>query len=693
MEILSPASNLEHIKVAIDEKANAVYGGLKKWNARNKAINFTTEEYNYLIDELHKNGIKFYLTLNILMLDEEISEVINFLKNNKLPDAFIVTDVGLINELYKEFPQVPLHFSTQFGIHNLDDIDFIKTLNGERAILSRELTLEELNKIKVNTDIETECFIWGSQCLSFSGLCFFGTLINGGGGNRGKCIITCRDIYSIDNKKGNYLYVPDMDCINLISKLDGIDCLKLEGRRRNPKEIKQILNQINNGIKSKRNAGYLFGVNVKNNGLYEDINSRTKPFMKAMELENINNDDVCVLYKDDKPIEFSTDYMNENVMYIFTELKKPYIINKKNLCIDLQISDKNVVQEILYMNYKGDGNTFYGEEKNLVEFDLDKFIYNIEKMNSSINIYKIKYKRYNSKKILINKNTYKELFDYIINDCKINNTDISSNDLVISEMYLETKNENVIEKFIDDPFIKIIYDIETVNKLKEIQKIVDKYSDRIIYKLPLFNWKSEKLDEYIKLLENKEIMFTRFSQIYLCKSMRFKKKLIDYTVYVWNKKTLKYLIDNGIEEFTLSPELSYERNKLIFNDISNQAIIAGRLPLVYTRNCFGHLFGCKNCINNQSKLKEIKNEDKNLDFEIYCNDDYRYILNREPILNDYSKVKLALTTKFRYVVSNETINDLNIYIECFKQKNYYNNLKKYSYWKNSYECNILEGKE
>ena len=66
MEILSPASNLEHIKVAIDEKANAVYGGLKKWNARNKAINFTTEEYNYLIDELHKNGIKFYLTLNIL---------------------------------------------------------------------------------------------------------------------------------------------------------------------------------------------------------------------------------------------------------------------------------------------------------------------------------------------------------------------------------------------------------------------------------------------------------------------------------------------------------------------------------------------------------------------------------------------------------------------------------------------------
>ena len=72
MEILSPASNMEHIKVAIDNKANAVYGGLKQWNARNKAINFSEDEYELLINKLHNNNIKFYLTLNILMLDNEI---------------------------------------------------------------------------------------------------------------------------------------------------------------------------------------------------------------------------------------------------------------------------------------------------------------------------------------------------------------------------------------------------------------------------------------------------------------------------------------------------------------------------------------------------------------------------------------------------------------------------------------------
>ena len=339
MEILSPASNMKHIQVAIDEKANAVYGGLKKWNARNKAINFTNEEYNMLIKELHKNNIKFFLTLNILMLDEEINEVIEFLKNNSLPDAFIVTDIGLIRELHKFFPKVPLHFSTQFGAHNIDDVNYIKSLGGERAILARELTLDEINNIKKQTDIELECFIWGSQCLSFSGLCFFGTLINGGGGNRGKCIITCRDIYSINNDKGHFLYVPDMDCLNLVSKLNDIDCLKLEGRRRNPEEIRKILKKISNKKFSNKSVGYLLGTDIYNNKLYEKINTRTKPVMKASLLENISANDICIKYVNNVPLEFSIAYDDPNVMYIYSEIKKDYAI-EKNIPCQISLEEK-----------------------------------------------------------------------------------------------------------------------------------------------------------------------------------------------------------------------------------------------------------------------------------------------------------------------------------------------------------------
>lgn len=692
MEILSPASNMNHITVAIDGKANAVYGGLKKWNARNKAINFTTEEYNVLIEKLHKNNIKFFLTLNILMLDDEIKEVIDFLKQNTLPDAFIVTDIGLVQELHKEFPNVPLHFSTQFGAHNIDDVNYIKSLDGERAILSRELTLPEINNIKENTDIELECFIWGSQCLSFSGLCFFGTLINGGGGNRGKCIITCRDIYSINSNKGHHLYVPDMNCIDLKSKLDGIDCLKLEGRRRNPQEIKEILEKINNNNFDSKSVGYLLGTSINDNNLYEKINTRTKPFMKASDLENIKENDICLKYENNIPISFSQDYSDDNVMYIYTELKKSYNINKKNISLDL-IIENNLIKEILYMNYKGDGKTFFGNDKNLIEIDFNKLINLIEKNNSNINVYKIKYQRTDDKKIYINSDIYDGLIKYILKDCENRQYKIINNKLKLNTLYLDTMDLNVIDKFINDDFVKIIYDISTIPNLKQIEKVISKYGNKIIYKLPVFNWKSENIMPYLSLLENKEIMFTRFTQLYLCKDIIFKKKYVDYTIYVWNKKTLNYLKDYGIQEFTISPELSYETNKKIFGNNNMQVIIGGKLPLVYTRNCFSHLFGCGNCKNNQCNKKNIKNDDKNLDFEILCNDDYRYILNSNPTLNDYSKINITQNTTFRYSTLGQSIELIEKSINCFKKENYYKKLKNISFWENSYECNLLEGKE
>lgn len=184
-----------------------------------------------VVKKVHDNGIKFYLTLNTLVFDEEINDIINFLKakDTILPDAFIVADVGLILKLKKAFPKIPLHFSTQFGTHNISDCDLAKILGAERVILSRELTMNEIKNIKSNTTLETEVFVWGSQCISFSGMCFFGSLINCGNGNRGKCIITCRDFYQALNQKGHFLYVPDLNCTGRINELNrnNINCIKL----------------------------------------------------------------------------------------------------------------------------------------------------------------------------------------------------------------------------------------------------------------------------------------------------------------------------------------------------------------------------------------------------------------------------------------------------------------------------------
>lgn len=693
MEILSPASNMEHIKVATLHGANAVYGGLKKWNARNKAINFSKEEYNELIIELHKHNIKFFLTLNILMLDEEIEEVIEFLKNNELPDSFIVTDIGLITILSKEFPTVPLHFSTQFGAHNIDDVNYIESIGGKRAILARELTKEEIKEIRNKTNIELETFIWGSQCLSFSGLCFFGTLINGGGGNRGKCIITCRDVYSINEDKGHYLYVPDMNCIDSIDELKNIDCLKLEGRRRPPQEIASVLDDISNKNNCHEKVGYLYGTSVADNKQYEKINSRIKPLFSPKELPKINEFDIFMNFEEDKPIDFSNEFENDNVKYVYSEIKKSYDLSKKNITLDFVIKNSNI-SEILYVNYKGDGHTFFENNDNKIEFSFIKLRDDLEKINSNINLYKIKYKRNLEDKYFINESLYNEVLNYIINDCKnvINDFDLKRN-FKLNQLYLETSNEEIIDKYINDEFIKIIYNIETVKKMKNIEHITLKYDDKVIYKLPMFNWKGFDLIESYKYLENKEVMFTRLSQIYITKDVKFKKKYADYTIYVWNHEALTYLKNNGIDEFTGSPELSYELNKKIYSNNDFQMIIVGKMPLVYTRGCFGHILGCGSCLNSKQKYKSIKNEDKDLLFDIICKDDYRMLLYKYPVLNNYSKVDITTNTKFRYIVSNETQEEIDKTVRIMKNTNFYDELKKINFWKNSYECNLIESRD
>ena len=229
--------------------------------------------------------------------------------------------------------------------------------------------------------------------------------------------------------------------------------------------------------------------------------------------------------------------------------------------------------------------------------------------------------------------------------------------------------------------------------MKNIEHITLKYDDKVIYKLPMFNWKGFDLIESYKYLENKEVMFTRLSQIYITKDIKFKKKYADYTIYVWNHEALTYLKNNDIDEFTGSPELSYELNKKIYSNNDFQMIIAGKMPLVYTRGCFGHILGCGSCLNSKQKYKSIKNEDKDLLFDIICKDDYRMLLYKYPVLNNYSKVDITTNTKFRYIVSNETQEEIDKTVRIMKNTNFYDELKKINFWKNSYECNLIESRD
>lgn len=691
MEILSPAGNKCHIDVAINEKANAVYGGLKKWNARNNAVNFSIEEYNEILDRLHTNKIKFYLTLNTLMLDEEIEDIISLFKSGeiKLPDAFIVADIGLILRLKKEFDNVEIHVSTQFGAHNIDDLKFLEKIGVKRAILARELSLTEINKLKQNTNLELETFIWGSQCLSFSGLCFFGTFINGGSGNRGKCSIICRDTYEVNSEKGTFLYVPDMNCINLTKKLKEIDSLKIEGRRRTRDELIKVINEIKNKESIDEQKGYLYGNNIEQNGMYEKINHRIKPICSMNEFEKIDDNDIFIEYIDGKPKRFVNDLNekeNVNIKYVYSEYKNSYKIEKNNIFFVLNIKD-GVVTQVDYTNYKGEFRSFYIEDyKDLKQIEIKEYVHKIEELSDIINVYKVKYIRNMENRYYISNKMLNDILKYVENNNKIKKEIEYNNSIKFDMIYLETDNFEVVNKFVNDKFVKIIYNIE---KLEEIEEIVKKYEDKIIYKLPLFNWKSFGFVEKYKALEDKDVMFTRLSQLESFDKIRTKRKYVDYSIYIWNSETLKLLKEYGVEEFTASPELNFiQNNKILKNEIT-QYILCGKLPLVYTRNCFKEVFNCINCNKDREKIKEIRNVSKDLDFEVVCKKDYRMVFFNNPILNNYSKFDINNKMKFRYVAYTQKIEDIEKTVELLKTENYFDNMKNIDEWKEAYQNNLI----
>ena len=709
MEILSPAGNKNLVNTAVTSKSNAVYGGFKNWNARNSAINFSKDEYNYSVELLHKNNIKFYLTLNNLSLDIEIEEIINYLKQDDLikPDAFIVADLGLIQALKENFPNIELHVSTQFGAHNIDDLKLLEELGVKRAILAREVTKEELMYLRENTGLELEVFVWGSQCLSFSGLCFFGSLINGGTGNRGKCINLCRDCYSSSKyDNGTLLYVSDMNCINLLEELKNIDSLKIEGRRRPPKEIENVIKEIKMRKTEGINAGFLYGENNTQNRMINNINFRIAPLYKACEMKKKNYYDVFAKFIDGKPIEFckeinSVDNDNKDIYYIYSELLNDYKIDKKNYTMELEFDENGIMINSSITNYKGE-NTLIGYKKMNDKENDDKFdIFEAKEfkekimsvLEEDINLIKIKFKKPINKELKISEEILKEILNYFKKQTNIKKLEkVNNNFAGINDLYIQTDDLNIVDNFINDQDVKIIYEISSVKELKNIEKITKKYSDRIIYRLPIFNWKSENLKEHYKKLEDKEVMFTRYSQILQFEDINLKKRYTDYLVYSWNKKVLKFLKEHNIEEFTATPELSVEQNNDIFENENVQYIVAGRPTLVYTRNCLKSILGCKECNKDNINQKEILNNSKNLNFTISCKPEHREMYYKEPVLNDYSKFELNKNIKFRFITKGFLVEDIKEFILSVKQEDYYNKLIQKEIWKNSYECNLLDGR-
>ena len=247
MELLSPAGSREALRAAVNNGADAVYMGGSAFNARRFAANFTNADLLDALDYCHARGVKAYVTLNILTLDREFSDAAKyaaFLCNAGV-DAVIIQDMGLAAFLRREIPELPLHASTQMGIHSPEGANAVYAMGMERAVLAREVPLCGIADIRAASPIELEAFAHGALCMSFSGGCLLSSMAGERSGNRGTCAQPCRKLMAIDRAPGREDYALSLGDLCMIEHLKdmeeaGVSCIKLEGRMKRAEYVAVI---------------------------------------------------------------------------------------------------------------------------------------------------------------------------------------------------------------------------------------------------------------------------------------------------------------------------------------------------------------------------------------------------------------------------------------------------------------------
>lgn len=249
VELLAPAGNIESLDAAIGEGADAVYLGLKSFNARLRTSNFAWNQFEAAVEALHKRNKKIYVTVNTVSEEKETERLYRFLSylHEVGPDALIVQDYAIMRMCQEFFPDMELHASTQMNVESSSAIRLLQKNGIKRVVLARELGLEEIKKIKNETGAELEVFVHGALCVSESGLCLFSSFLGGKSANRGMCTQACRRFYTAQVpggiKQGYYFSPCDLQLIDKIPDLieAGVNSFKIEGRMKSAEYVGSVV--------------------------------------------------------------------------------------------------------------------------------------------------------------------------------------------------------------------------------------------------------------------------------------------------------------------------------------------------------------------------------------------------------------------------------------------------------------------
>ncbi len=642
-EILSPVGSKEMLYAAVRSGADAVYLGAKDFSARRNAENFDITELSDTVEYCHIRGVKVYLTLNILIKDNEFCDALNLAAKayNAGIDGIIVQDLGLARVLHKEIPELPLHASTQMSIHSPACLPILADLGFKQVVVSREMSFEELTefcKEAQKYDITVEVFVHGALCMSVSGQCLLSAYLGSRSGNRGLCAGPCRLPFACNNGTGYDLSLKDLSLVDYIPRLYeiGVRSFKIEGRMKRPEYVaaatKACKEALLNGIADKTlnenlknvfsrsgfTAGYLenklgrdmFGIRTK-----EDVVSAEKAFPVLHELYRKEYKNVSVsvkaVIKENEPISLTLSDGKNTVTAMGN--------------IPQKAKTKALSNEDALKSLTKFGDTPYFDEGCGITLDDGLFV-----PASELNALR---------------REACELLDKARAKCDRKKATVSytqktapSDKSKTPDLIIRIENREQIPEDLSGIKAIIVPLEKDFDKIENVINIVD---------IPRGIISEKAICERLVLFKEKgfnSCLCGNISAVEIVKNLGF-NILADTGLNIHNSESAKTITDLGAKSVILSTELTSESISTLNSPIPKGIITYGNIPLMLFKNCpIKNGTNCKNC-----NKAEVLTDRLGTQFPVRCRMGYSELLNSVPLwLGDKPKDLRGLDFQLLY---------------------------------------------
>ena len=665
IEILAPAGGYDSVIAAVRSGADAVYAGGKSFSARASAQNFDFEQLCSAVEYCHIHGVKFYLTINTIVFDDEFKQLKQAITEAAKADvdALIVQNMGVARLAQRIAPDLALHASTQMSVHTASGVKALYEQGFKRVVLAREMSRDEIKKA-AEIPVELEVFVHGALCMCVSGQCYFSAMLGSRSGNRGACAQTCRLPFTVAGGKGKYaLSLKDNSIIPYLKELEeiGVASAKIEGRMKRPEYVSAAVT----ACREQRDLGFVTDETAE---LLRAVFSRTG-FTDGYYTGKIGRGMFGTRTKDDVVsadekllskirAKYKNEAQNIAVTAEFTAhlgerpvLKMTEGIHTAESTADVICEQaKNVAlsAEKCFTQLKKTGSTAYSVGD--IKLTLDD---NISLPISALNAMR---RECTDELDRLRKNVH----NYQINDVDISG-DFTPYGKSESLTRASVRGTKISPAFKDCElvFVPLFSDIRETQRLKN-----EGYN--VAVEVPRGMFDREKQIE-AQLQRVKEIGVTdalchNIGALHTAKNLGFTLHG-GYGLNLVNTYDLLWAEEYGIKDVELSFELTFNRINRLGGNIKRGIITYGHLPLMLCRSCpvKGDGISCKSC-KNQSKMTDRKGKS----FYLKCDGNCTEVLNCVPLYIAPQEFR-TLSTNFnilRFTVENyvenvERIPDFN----------------------------------